>query len=165
MSEKINHQHVLIKDLISRMNIEIFYGELKNEDSKNLNFTIIYRFYFLTELLTEAYEIAVFIVELLQNATIEERVSLLEIQVVEIEKDVTGLDQDVNFLFEETIIQDERIFNLDQTSIGILGDLELVEGDIDSELINRLIYIKVSECCFLLHKNQCTGNGAIKFFM
>ena len=72
--------------------------------------------------------------EVLQNATIEERVSLLEIQVEEIEEDVTLLQTDVNFLFEETIIQDERIFNLEQTSIGILGDLQLVEDDIESNL-------------------------------
>ena len=58
-----------------------------------------------------------------QNATIEERVSLLEIQVVEIQEDVTdldedvaGLDQDVNFLFDEQVIQDARIFTLEQTS-------------------------------------------------
>ena len=55
--------------------------------------------------------------------------------MVENEEDVTGLDQDVNFLFEEMIIQDERIFNLEQTSFGILGDLELVENDIDSEFL------------------------------
>ena len=69
---------------------------------------------------------------MIQNATIEERVALLEIQVDEIEDDVTLLEGDVNFLFEETIIQDERNFNLEQTSIGILGDLELVEDDIES---------------------------------
>ena len=49
--------------------------------------------------------------------------TLLEIQVVEIEEDVTDLDQDVNFLFEEMIIQDDRIYNLEQTVIGILGTL------------------------------------------
>ena len=79
-------------------------------------------------------QFGVFIIELLQNATIEERVSLLEIQVEEIEEDVTLLQTDVNFLFEETAIQDERIFNLEQTSIGILGDLQLVKDDIESNL-------------------------------
>ena len=50
-------------------------------------------------------------VELIQNATIEERVSLLEIQVVEIQEDVTGLgvdvtelDESVDFLFDEQVI-------------------------------------------------------------
>ena len=74
----------------------------------------------------------------MQNNTIEERVALLEIQVVEIQEDVSGLDEDitafgvdltelegdVNFLFAETIIQDERIFTLEQTSIETTVDVE-----------------------------------------
>ena len=58
------------------------------------------------------------------KTTIEERVALLEIQVVEIEDDVTGLDQDVNFLFDEQVIQDARIFTLEQTSIEIDEQVE-----------------------------------------
>ena len=49
------------------------------------------------------------IADSVQNNTIEERVALLEIQVVEIEEDVTGLVENVNFLFDEQIIQDERL--------------------------------------------------------
>ena len=84
--------------------------------------------------------IVIILLDFLQNTTIEERVSLLEIQVVEIEEDLTDLGDDmmvlernVDFLFDETVIQDERIFNLEQTSIGILGDLELVEDDVESK--------------------------------
>ena len=43
--------------------------------------------------------------------------ALLEIQVVD-------LDEDVDFLFDEQIIQDERIFSLEQTSIDITADVE-----------------------------------------
>ena len=57
--------------------------------------------------------------------------TLLEIQVVEIQEDlmevdedVTGLDQDVNFLFEETIIQDERLLTLEQENDIIDDELE-----------------------------------------
>ena len=57
-----------------------------------------------------------------RNVTIEERIALLEIQVVEIEEDVTGLEADftdlegdVDFLFDEQIIQDERLFSLEQS--------------------------------------------------
>ena len=57
--------------------------------------------------------------------------TLLEIQVVEIQEDlievdedVTGLDQDVNFLFEETIIQDERLLTLEQQNDVIDDELE-----------------------------------------
>ena len=78
-----------------------------------------------------------------QNNTIEERVSLLEVQVddlredvTEVDEDVTGLDQDVNFLFGEQLIQDERLSDLEQTSdevvvelaeinVNILGNLDI----------------------------------------
>ena len=74
----------------------------------------------------------------MQNATIEERVTLLEIQVVVIQDDVTTLDEDVtafeaylteldesvDFLFDDQVIQDERIFTLEQTSIEITADVE-----------------------------------------
>ena len=59
-----------------------------------------------------------------QNMTVEERVTILESQVVEIEEDITvlgvglaGLSEDVEFLFDDQVIQDERIFTLEQTSI------------------------------------------------
>ena len=68
---------------------------------------------------------------MIQNATIEERVTLLEIQVVEIQEDVTEVDErigllegDVDFLFDEKVIQDERIYNLEQTSIEIDEEVE-----------------------------------------
>ena len=78
------------------------------------------------------------VVELIQNPTIEERVTILENQVVEIEEDVTGLDEDVNdlgvdltelegdvnFLFDEQIIQDERLFSLEQTVFAIDEEVE-----------------------------------------
>ena len=57
--------------------------------------------------------------------------ALLEIQVMDLEEDVTtqgiglmGLGEDVDFLFDETVIQDERIYNLEQTSIVIDEDVE-----------------------------------------
>ena len=76
--------------------------------------------------------------DLVQNATIEERVAVLEIQVVVIQDDVTRLDEDVtafgvdlaeldesvDFLFDEQVIQDERIFTLEQTSIEIDEEVE-----------------------------------------
>ena len=69
--------------------------------------------------------------ETMQNVTIEERVALLEIQVVEIQEDVTGLgvdlselEGDVNFLFDEQIIQDERLFSLEQTVFVLDEDIE-----------------------------------------
>ena len=65
------------------------------------------------------------------NNTIEERVTLLEIQVTDIREDlttieenVTDLDEDVNFLFDETVLQDERLFSLEQDNDIINQELE-----------------------------------------
>ena len=68
-----------------------------------------------------------------QNTTIEERVALLEIQVVEIEDDVSILIENDNFLFDEQVIQDERLFSLEQTSLDILGELDSIEDELESK--------------------------------
>ena len=67
-----------------------------------------------------------FLIGPIQNTTIEERVALLEIQVVEIKEDVAGLEVDltelegdVNFLFDEQGIQDERLQELKQISLQV----------------------------------------------
>ena len=64
--------------------------------------------------------------------------ALLEIQVVEIEEDITGLGEDltdlegfVEFLFEETIIQDERLLTLEQTTDAINEELVTVDDDLE----------------------------------
>ena len=71
---------------------------------------------------------------MIQNDTLEERVYLLEVQVTEIEEDVTDLevdltelDENVDLLFDEAIIQDERLFSLEQDTDIINQELE---GDI-----------------------------------
>ena len=60
--------------------------------------------------------------------------------MVEIQEDVTGLDQDVNFLFDEQVIQDERIFTLEQTTDAINAELVAVDDELESEFnkINKL---------------------------
>ena len=61
-------------------------------------------------------------VDLEQNTTIEERVALLEIQVAD-------LDQDVNFLFDEQVIQDERLLGLEQEINVIESDLDIIDDE------------------------------------
>ena len=75
--------------------------------------------------------ISMLFVELMLNNTIEERVTLLEIQVMDIREDlttieenVTDLDEDVNFLFDETVLQDERLLSLEQDNDIINQELE-----------------------------------------
>ena len=60
----------------------------------------------------------------MQNNTIEERVALLEIQVTDLEQNVSDLDQDVNFLFDEQVLQDERLFQLETETEGIEEEVE-----------------------------------------
>ena len=55
--------------------------------------------------------------------------------MIEIEEDLMGLDQDVNFLFDEQVIQDERLFSLEQTSLGILDELTVIDDDLESEFV------------------------------
>ena len=50
--------------------------------------------------------------------------------MVEIEEDITDLDQDVNFLFEEQIIQDERLLELEQTDNQVVVELAEINENI-----------------------------------
>ena len=65
------------------------------------------------------------------NNTIEERVTLLEIEVTDMREDITEIDEDVplvvedvSFMFDETVIQDERLFSLEQDNDVINQELE-----------------------------------------
>ena len=105
-----------------------------------------------------------FISDLIQNTTIEERVTILESQVIGIEEDITGLniglaevDQNVDFLFDEQVIQDERLFSLEQTSLGILGELDSVEDELEGKVINTKISLLtwlLKIFCFMFKCNR-----------
>ena len=66
--------------------------------------------------------------------------------MVEIQEDITELDdvtllqRDVNFLFDEQVIQDERLLNLEETSDGIIAELDVIEYDLESEGLKRVFY-------------------------
>ena len=74
--------------------------------------------------------------ETMQNVTIEERVALLEIQVADVEVDISILFENDNFLFDETVIQDERLFSLEQETEEIEDDIvsEFLKGDLTTSL-------------------------------
>ena len=65
--------------------------------------------------------------------TIEERVALLESQVTE-------LDEDVDFLFDETVIQDERLLNLEETSVEVVVELAEVNANINGKHYHLLTF-------------------------
>ena len=60
----------------------------------------------------------------MQNTNIEERVSLLEIQVAD-------LDEDVDFLFDEQIIQNEKLLNLETETEEINDQIAVIGSDLD----------------------------------
>ena len=58
--------------------------------------------------------------------------------MVEIEEDATDLGDDltlleenVNFLFDETIIQDQRIFSLEQIFIDVDAQLDVIDDTVE----------------------------------
>ena len=64
--------------------------------------------------------------------------SLLEVQVAdmreditEVEEDVIGLVEDVNFLFDEQIIQDQRLLNLETTSTQVIVELAEINENVE----------------------------------
>ena len=44
--------------------------------------------------------------------------------MTDVDERVELLEGDVNFLFDEQVIQDERLLNLEQTSVELLLDLD-----------------------------------------
>ena len=60
--------------------------------------------------------------------------ALLELQVLDIQEDVGNLDENVDFLFDEQVIQDERIFSLEETSDQIIVQLVQINGNVEGTL-------------------------------
>ena len=52
---------------------------------------------------------------------------------MEIEEDVTGLDEDVGFLFDEQVIQDERLLGLEQEIDVIDTRLFIIDNELEGE--------------------------------
>ena len=46
---------------------------------------------------------------------------------------VVELDEDVDFLFDEQVIQDEKLLDLEQAVNVIESDLILIDGDVESK--------------------------------
>ena len=54
---------------------------------------------------------------------------LLEGQVVVIQDEVSDIETDVDFLFDETVIQDERLFSLEQETDAIDAELDIIDDE------------------------------------
>ena len=69
--------------------------------------------------------------EVILNSTLEERVEMLEIHMAQAEDDIdnlgmdlTELEGDVGFLFDDQLIQNQRIFNLEEESSVLNEDVQ-----------------------------------------
>ena len=83
--------------------------------------------------------------------------ALLEIQVVEIEEDIADVEGDISilienddFLFDEQVIQDERLLNLEETSDQVV--VELTEISVD--LLGKIKKNYIHDDIFLLKLNS-----------
>ena len=66
---------------------------------------------------------------------IEEDVTGLNEDVSGLRVDHTQLEGDVNFLFDEQVIQDERLLSLEQTSNDVDDQLDLINAEVNCKLI------------------------------
>ena len=82
---------------------------------QNMNYSLLYIFF--NKL--KGFYLIFHLLDLAQNSTIEERVSLLELQMADLEENMVDLDEDVDFLFDDQLIQDERLLNLEEATDAI----------------------------------------------
>ena len=59
-----------------------------------------------------------------ENGTMEERVTLLEVQMEEVQGDVAQTEEEITLLFSQQVIQDERLINLEEDSSSLEGNVE-----------------------------------------
>ena len=74
--------------------------------------------------------------------TLEERVTILEAQMTDVQVEVVELNDEVAFLFDGQALQDERIFNLEEETSGTVS-----------------IYCQISVCQFSLYYFQLHNFG------
>ena len=66
------------------------------------------------------------------------------LQVGEIQDDITMLKQNDNFLFDEQVIQDERLLNLEVRSDETVDELDQIEESVQSEFNHPLAELFIS---------------------
>ena len=77
----------------------------------------------------------------MENGTIEERVTLLEIQMDEVQGDVAQNEGDISLLFTGQIIKDERLVDLED-------DTSELEQSVESQYALRPMNIYKKLCQF-----------------
>ena len=64
---------------------------------------------------------------------------LLEGQVIVIQDEISDLDEDVDFLFDEQIIQDQRLFSLEEETGAIETRLLLIDNELEGTIMPQLL--------------------------
>ena len=59
-----------------------------------------------------------------QVVDLQDDITVIVGDVVDLDEDVGNLDQNLDFLFDEQVIKDERLFSLEQANIAITSQLE-----------------------------------------
>ena len=54
--------------------------------------------------------------------------------MAEIEEDISILTENDNFLFDEQVIQDEKLLNLEQETDAIIEDLDVIDDNLESKI-------------------------------
>ena len=54
-----------------------------------------------------------------KNSRVEERVKLLESQMTDVNGDIKNMDEEVNFLLDEQVLQDQRLVDIEGESEGV----------------------------------------------
>ena len=62
--------------------------------------------------------------DLTANGTIEERVAVLEVQMDDLQGDVSQTEEEITLLFSQQVIQDERLINLEEDTSSVEGNVE-----------------------------------------
>ena len=71
---------------------------------------------------------------------IEEDITILDEDVIGLRVDHTELEGDVNFLFDEQIIQDERLLNLETETEEIDKQLVIVDDELESKFLEMKLF-------------------------
>ena len=63
---------------------------------------------------------------------------------MEIQEDLTELDEDVELLFNEQVIQDERLLNLETETEEIEEQLVVIGDELESKFLELMLFSKIT---------------------
>ena len=83
----------------------------------------------------------------------------IEEDITGLRVDLTGLDEDVGFLFDEQVIQDERLLNLETETEEIDEQVVVIGDEIESKFLELILF---STRRFPVLMFDCTSSRAVQ---